>query len=60
MISHEITNLSQGDNDEAFQHTLLSRVQKYNRQFAAIAKKMKLLLQQLLLFSVPLAAAPHP
>lgn len=38
---------------------MLSRIQKYNRQFASIAKKMKLLLQQLLLFSVPLAPSPH-
>lgn len=38
---------------------MLSRIQKYNRQFASIAKKMKLLLQQLLLFSVTLAPSPH-
>lgn len=38
---------------------MLSRIQKYNRQFASIAKKMKLLLQQLLLFSVALAPSPH-
>ena len=36
---------------------MLARIQKYNRQLVLVAKKMTLLLQQLLLFSVVPGAA---
>lgn len=52
MISEEVTRLSHAQGDADAQQAMLARIQKYNRQLVLVAKKMTLLLQQLLLFSV--------
>lgn len=57
MISEEVTRLSHAQGDADAQQAMLARIQKYNRQLVLVAKKMTLLLQQLLLFSVRPGAA---
>lgn len=57
MISEEVTRLSHAQGDADAQQAMLARIQKYNRQLVLVAKKMTLLLQQLLLFSVVSGAA---
>ena len=60
MISEEVTRLSHAQGDADAQQAMLARIQKYNRQLVLVAKKMTLLLQQLLLFSVVSGAAREP
>lgn len=57
MISEEVTRLSHAQGDADAQQAMLARIQKYNQQLVLVAKKMTLLLQQLLLFSVVPGAA---
>lgn len=52
VISEEATRLANTPGDADVQQAMLSRMQKYNRQLVLVAKKIMLLLQQLLLFCV--------